>query len=900
MKHTLLVLLVFLGLTPAAYAASGEVVVTEEICPDLGRPPRVSDLLSINALPTLKDWVGSQIKALESLEPDKIVPEFQPLAKELKLSELAAIADSDMSASPHIDVVRSGSFVRRSEDCFQLNMVVTRSWEKVQVYKVQLIIEYLPVESSYLVKEVVFQRTDYPLFDPRSLSFELWRHDGFTIREDSFAAKVEPGHIIKAMNGQRWEGFLTIADGRAQIRTHDDETEHLLKQRISNYRDLLQRERTMGFSIATLGGVFPMDSEALEDRLGEAMLERVENKRVLANHVRRFKEVFGKYRSELPRWGNEFFYAMNTVKAGQRWWWYKENPNLTDEISFGWMEDVADTGYLIPQPYVLFNRAEDREKSRREHSYEHRDVNVPVSIHGHLEAAMKGMESLRVKVRMGYVLTKNTRYLDVSLDATYAIASVTDTLGNPLSFFRESSEDYLDHYSGNLQRLVVDLGEERPAGDEILLHFLYEGNGLINVRSGSYRPGNWSGWYPNVPHAYRYQVDFNITITVPKDLQAIAVGDLMEVRTNEDKSRTYHYVSDRQYAFPSFIIGDWNELRWDDIKNPPERLVPRVDLTVFTQRNASPADGRNHLIQIDSIIRFYEETLGPLPVDSMKVVDFYGGYGQGLAGMLLISNYAFGSSSLLGGREEFLAHEVSHQYWGHLVGWASPRDQWLSEGFANISAALYIRALKGDKRYGEIVRQWMRNADEFDQKGPIWAGSRRLGNAYTPLTYDKGGLVLHMLQTMLGTELFVKVLETFLEENSWSPVSTEDFIAIINKVVPEKNLMAFMGERDISSFFESFVYRPGKPSMAIAFDTEPYKDVGTRIFGKVKQLTDKPMHVPVPVTIVLKDGRSNSIWLPVHKAEAEFEWKVRGDVRTVLFNNNDLMWMDVEQVRMKN
>ena len=37
-------------------------------------------------------------------------------------------------------------------------------------------------------------------------------------------------------------------------------------------------------------------------------------------------------------------------------------------------------------------------------------------------------------------------------------------------------------------------------------------------------------------------------------------------------------------------------------------------------------------------------------------------------------------------------HEVAHQWWGHTVGFNSYRDQWMSEGFADFSASLFLRA----------------------------------------------------------------------------------------------------------------------------------------------------------------------------------------------------------------
>ena len=42
--------------------------------------------------------------------------------------------------------------------------------------------------------------------------------------------------------------------------------------------------------------------------------------------------------------------------------------------------------------------------------------------------------------------------------------------------------------------------------------------------------------------------------------------------------------------------------------------------------------------------------------------------------------------------QEVTSHEVAHQWWGHIVGWSSFHDQWLSEGFADFSASLFLQA----------------------------------------------------------------------------------------------------------------------------------------------------------------------------------------------------------------
>src|ERR1035437_5287637 len=56
------------------------------------------------------------------------------------------------------------------------------------------------------------------------------------------------------------------------------------------------------------------------------------------------------------------------------------------------------------------------------------------------------------------------------------------------------------------------------------------------------------------------------------------------------------------------------------------------------------------------------------------------------------------------------AHEVAHQWWGHTVGFASGRDQWMSEGFADMSAALYIGII--DKNPKKFIEFWNDEREE--------------------------------------------------------------------------------------------------------------------------------------------------------------------------------------------
>ena len=73
--------------------------------------------------------------------------------------------------------------------------------------------------------------------------------------------------------------------------------------------------------------------------------------------------------------------------------------------------------------------------------------------------------------------------------------------------------------------------------------------------------------------------------------------------------------------------------------------------------------------------------------------------------------------------EFFLAHELAHQWWGQAVGWKNYHEQWLSEGFAQYFAALSAQQSRGDRVFGDMLRQFRRWS--LSRVGP-GAGAPRL------------------------------------------------------------------------------------------------------------------------------------------------------------------------------
>jgi hypothetical protein len=173
--------------------------------------------------------------------------------------------------------------------------------------------------------------------------------------------------------------------------------------------------------------------------------------------------------------------------------------------------------------------------------------------------------------------------------------------------------------------------------------------------------------------------------------------------------------------------------------------------------------------------------------------------------------------------QEVGPHEVAHQWWGHAVGWKTYHDEWLSEGFAQFSAGLYVHRIEGEKKFKEFldaerdaILSGLPSGQRANDVGPIWLGDR-LSSEKTPtayrLVYTKGGYVLHMLRMLLrdfvrGDDArFMGMMHDYVDAWRGKNASTADFKAIVDK--------HFGG--DMSWFFQQYVYGTEVPEVQIRY-----------------------------------------------------------------------------------
>ncbi|HEX6201336.1 MAG TPA: M1 family aminopeptidase, partial [Thermoanaerobaculia bacterium] len=443
-------------------------------------------------------------------------------------------------------------------------------------------------------------------------------------------------------------------------------------------------------------------------------------------------------------------------------------------------------------------------------------------------------------------------------------------LGERFSSVRDLYED---------NDLVVVLGGPLTEGQELTVSVDYTLE-LYNYASGR-------SWYPQEADGYLDDLHTgSFDLTLPERIEVRAMGRRAEEPVLQGRTRRERWVVEKPTFMLSFTYAE-RPFQYDlEVEGAPH-------IEIFGPSMGKEAKFHNVAADAANSIRFFAE-LFQMPLDEERIVvsSIVGGHGQAFDGFLHMGEFTF-YLERPGASELFRAHEVAHQWWGHRVVWATYRDQWLSEAFAEYSAMMYVQATMegGEHWFDEIlfayreallgsIKAFMSkfsrtgvaplNDLHRERMGPIAVGHRantaRAPGAYVAQAYVRGPWVLHMLRVMLriltkSVDLFVQVLRDFLREYDGKVASTDDFIASLTKTAPG----------DWQWFFDQWVYGTAIPTYAWDWKTEPGEG-GKSVLALTVRQDNVPggFRMPVPVAIDFGGGKAGQVVVLVDEREETF------------------------------
>lgn len=370
------------------------------------------------------------------------------------------------------------------------------------------------------------------------------------------------------------------------------------------------------------------------------------------------------------------------------------------------------------------------------------------------------------------------------------------------------------------------LDREYQPGETWEIQFAYQGNFIYARKSPSpqvsltesnqatvgiitYELPPGLPWYPSAGIADRYTFDWELSL--PRPMLAATSGTLVSLE-EKNKLMVHTIKEEDANTFPAIVFGNFNVH-----ENNPDYSKGEIKVRLYTFPGFDK-EATSYIEEAESILSYYSTMFGPYPFSELDMAQMAIGMGfaQAPAGIIrvtgevyisktdLVNLYGYSDPQL---RDYFIPHEIAHEWWGHKVdfgGWRSSRDQWISETFAEFSAALYVEERdarkSGDptntKGYDERSAEWKtsRRGHKTDRTAPLWAGTQ--GGYWTSTVYARGPLILDMLRKNFGKEVMLKVMYTWCElaDRNNGFALTEDFQAVLEQVIPGVAFEDFMND----------------------------------------------------------------------------------------------------------
>jgi len=201
------------------------------------------------------------------------------------------------------------------------------------------------------------------------------------------------------------------------------------------------------------------------------------------------------------------------------------------------------------------------------------------------------------------------------------------------------------------------------------------------------------------------------------------------------------------------------------------------------------------------LIAFYRERFGALRVPELNILfkrgcSFGGVSYNGLIVLNVDESWAKRSAktrseqrrrsplSLIDPQLDLLAHEMAHQWWGGIISWKAPLNNWITEGMATYSTLMALRARRGETAYRKTIQSMRRWVKKYGPKGSCADGFKlkllhRDPGVYQTLVYVKPALMLAELADAVGEGALCLRLRDILEERRSCNLDTDEFLDLL-------------------------------------------------------------------------------------------------------------------------
>lgn len=388
---------------------------------------------------------------------------------------------------------------------------------------------------------------------------------------------------------------------------------------------------------------------------------------------------------------------------------------------------------------------------------------------------------------------------------------------------------------------------------------------------------NNSRWFPTIDKPNE-RCTQELYLTVENRFRTLSNGILVSSKPNGDGTRTDYWKMDQPHAPYLFMIavGEYAVIRETWKGKPVEYYVePEFEPYAKAIFPYTP-----------EMLAFFSDKLNleyPWQKYSQVVVrDYVSGAMENTTAVIFGEFMQRSESDLLDDltNEKIVAHEMFHHWFGNYVTCESWANLTMNEGFANYSEYLWLEHKYGKEEADFHRYQELQGYLESSQNGVhplIHFSYQDKEDMFDAHSYNKGGLVLHMLRNYVGDAAFFEALHRYLSQNAYTDVEAHELRLVFEDVTGE----------DLNWFFNQWFFEEGHPELNVAYD---YDDETKEVIIEVEQI-QKPDLAPsvyvLPVGIdIYSAGAVSRLNILINERKQTFRLKYPADPDLIVFDGD--------------
>lgn len=357
---------------------------------------------------------------------------------------------------------------------------------------------------------------------------------------------------------------------------------------------------------------------------------------------------------------------------------------------------------------------------------------------------------------------------------------------------------------------------------------------------------NNSRWFPTFDKPNE-RFTQEIILTVDDKYLTLSNGRKILSRKNDDGTRSDHWKQDKPHApyLAMIAVGEFHE-ELDEWNKVPLHYMVEKGFGKHAKKifNHTP-----------EMLSFFSDKLNyPYPWDKygqIVVRDFVSGAMENTGAVVFGEQVQKTERELIDNDNDYIvAHEMMHHWFGDLVTCEDWSNLTLNEGFANYAEYLWF-----EHKYGRDRAEFHRMNEMNGYYSQVFgSGAHPLihyfyddkEQMFDAHSYNKGGLVLHMLRNYLGDEGFFAGLNRYLTDNAHTAVEVDELRMAFEDTVGE----------DLHWFFDQWFLGNGHPHINVKYTyNQPNK-----VLLVETDLTDTPegfyknFKLPIDVAVYYADG----------------------------------------------